>query len=355
MCRFWSPVVHQLTPHTPGEQPRSPGILKLNTNENPYPPSPTVHRALSEAIADSLRLYPDPDSSELKLALAASVGLTAQHVFVGNGSDEVLAHTFHGLMSHGKPLLMPDVSYGFYPAYCRLYGVPFKLIPLADNLTLRVDDYLTAVRQPYGGVLIANPNAPTGRLIQLSEIERLVEGCRESVVVIDEAYIDFGGDSAVSLVPRFENLLVVQTFSKARSLAGLRVGYAFGHPTLVEGLERVKSSFNSYPLDRIAQAGAAAALADVEYFHRTRDAVVRSRESLSLALESLGFEVQPSMANFVFVRHPRKSAQQLMSTLRSDGILVRHFNSPRTAEFIRITVGTPEQCARLIDSLIGRP
>jgi histidinol-phosphate aminotransferase len=326
-------------------------LTKLNTNENPYPPSPAVLRAIVSAANDSLRLYPDPESMALKEALAGPVGLTTKHVFVGNGSDEVLAHAFQGLLSHGAALLMPDVSYSFYPVYCQLYGIPFVQLPLGDEFALNVDDYLTSCRQRNGGVVIANPNAPTGRLLPLPEIRRLVEGCQHSVVVVDEAYVDFGGESAVSLVPRFDNLLVVQTLSKSRSLAGLRVGYAIGHPDLIEGLQRVKSSFNSYPLDRIAQAGAVAALADLDYFEWTRRSIIRSRETLSTALRSLRFEVLPSSANFVFVRHPQRRAIQLRDSLRERGILVRHFNAPRIEDFLRITVGTAADCETLVDAL----
>ncbi len=348
MSRFWSAVVHGLTPYVPGEQPKLPNLVKLNTNENPYPPSPKALAALRGEVGDSLRLYPDPASDRLREAIAAFYGVTPANVFVGNGSDEVLAHTFQALLRHDAPLLFPDITYSFYPVYCGLYGVTFEQIPLTESFEIRVDDYI----KPNGGIIFPNPNAPTGRPLALSEIERLLQANPDSVVVIDEAYIDFGGESAVALVGGYPQLLVVHTLSKSRSLAGLRVGYAIGHPDLIEALNRVKDSFNSYPLDRFAQAGAAAAIEDSEYFADTCRKVIATRTRLVAELETLGFEVLPSAANFIFARHAQHDGAELTSRLRERSIIVRHFRNPaRIAPFMRITVGTDTQCDVLIMAL----
>lgn len=345
--RFWSPVVHRLTPYVPGEQPKLSNLVKLNTNENPYGPSPQVLEAIQAELSDALRLYPDPNAERLKQAIADYYGVAPTQVFVGNGSDEVLAHVFQALFQHSAPLLFPDITYSFYPVYCGLYGIDFVTIPLAEDFTLRVADYL----RPNGGIIFANPNAPTGCLLPLADIEWLLERNRDSVVVVDEAYIDFGGDTAIALLDRYPNLLIVQTLSKSRSLAGLRVGLAVGHPALIEALERVKNSFNSYPLDRLAIAGAVAAFADRDYFERTRQAVIASRVELVAALQSLGFTVLPSAANFIFVRHPQRDAAALAAALRERRIIVRHFRLPRIEQFLRITVGNPVQNAALLAAL----
>lgn len=347
MSRYWSAVVHGLTPYVPGEQPKLPNLVKLNTNENPYGPSPRVLEALRGETADTLRLYPDPNSERLKAAVARYHGVTPQQVFVGNGSDEVLAHCFQALLRHERPLLFPDITYSFYPVYCGLYGVDYCTVPLTERFEIRTEDY----RRPNGGIIFPNPNAPTGRLLPLAEIERLLADHPDSVVVVDEAYVDFGGESAIPLVARHPNLLVVQTLSKSRSLAGLRVGFAVGHGELIEGLERVKNSFNSYPLDRLAIAGAVAALEDEAHFQRTRRAVIASRTRLVAALEELGFEVLPSAANFIFTRHPARDAAELAAALRARSIIVRHFRQTRIDQFLRITVGTDEQCDVLVGAL----
>ncbi|MDR2452157.1 MAG: histidinol-phosphate transaminase [Candidatus Accumulibacter sp.] len=355
MSRYWSPLVHNLTPYTPGEQPRLADLVKLNTNENPYPPSPRVAAAIRQEIEDdglALRLYPDPDADCLKQAVAgyfAEFEITPAQVFVGgNGSDEVLAHVFMALFRHELPILLPDVSYSFYPVYCGLYGIERVTIPLDERFAIRVDDYA----RENGGIVIANPNAPTGRLLPLADIERLAAASPESVVVIDEAYIDFGGETAIGLTRRFSNLLVVRTLSKSHALAGLRVGYAVGDPALIEALERVKNSFNSYPLDRLAIVGATAALSDREYLEKTRQAVIRSRTLLIGRLELLGFEVLPSAANFVFIRHPQRDAADLAGELRRRDIIVRHFRQPRRIDqYLRITVGTDAQCDLLVAAL----
>jgi histidinol-phosphate aminotransferase len=347
MSRFWSSVCRSLTPYVPGEQPKLQNLVKLNTNENPYGPSPRVLEAIRNEATDALRLYPDPSSERLRTVIADFYGLSVEQVFVGNGSDEVLAHAFLGLLKHELPVLYPDVSYSFYPVYCDLYQIASRQIPLDDGFAIRVEDY----RVPNGGIIFPNPNAPTGRLLPLAAIEQLLSDHPNSVVVVDEAYIDFGGESAAALVPRYPNLLVVQTLSKSRSLAGLRVGFALGHPELIEGLERVKNSFNSYPLDRVAVAGAIAAMVDKPYFDRTRQAVIASRETLTAELTELGFEVLPSAANFVFTRHPRRDAGELAQALRARGIIVRNFRQPRIEQFLRITIGTEMQCRTLVDAL----
>lgn len=348
MSRYWSKVVHGLTPYVPGEQPKMTRLVKLNTNENPYGPSPKVVQALQAQAGDGLRLYPDPSGESLKHAIAEYHGLTPEQVFVGNGSDEVLAHTFQALLKHEAPLLFPDITYSFYPVYCGLYDITYETVPLTQTFEIDVDHYL----RPNGGIIFPNPNAPTARLLTLGEIERLLQSNTESVVVIDEAYIDFGGDSAVALIARHPQLLVVHTLSKSRSLAGLRVGYALGHAQLIEALTRVKDSFNSYPLDRFALAGAVAAMQDREYFERTRQQVIATRERLVSALAGLGFEVLPSAANFIFARHEEWDGAELTARLRERNIIVRHFRNPtRIAPYLRITVGTDEDCDLLLTAL----
>ncbi|ANC01984.1 TPA: histidinol-phosphate transaminase [Pseudomonas putida] len=349
MSRFWSPFVKDLVPYVPGEQPKLARLVKLNTNENPYGPSPKALEAMRGELSDNLRLYPDPNSDRLKQAVADYYKVTPQQVFVGNGSDEVLAHIFHGLFQHGAPLLFPDISYSFYPVYCGLYGIDFEQVALDEQFQIRIEDY----NKPNAGIIFPNPNAPTGCLLPLEAIERLLQANRDSVVVVDEAYIDFGGETAIALVDRYDNLLVTQTLSKSRSLAGLRVGLAVGHPDLIEALERIKNSFNSYPLDRMAIIGAAAAFEDRAYFDETCRKVIDSREALVEQLTARGFEVLPSAANFIFARHPQQDAAELAARLREQGVIVRHFKQARIAQFLRITVGTPEMNQALIDALNG--
>lgn len=347
MSRFWSPFVKDLVPYVPGEQPKLARLVKLNTNENPYGPSPKALEAMRGELSDNLRLYPDPNSDLLKQAVADYYGVKGNQVFLGNGSDEVLAHIFHGLFQHGAPLLFPDISYSFYPVYCGLYGIPFEPVALDEQFQIRVEDYA----RPNGGIIFPNPNAPTGCLLALEAIEQMLKANPESVVVVDEAYIDFGGQTAISLVDRYDNLLVTQTLSKSRSLAGLRVGLAVGHPDLIEALERIKNSFNSYPLDRMAIVGAAAAFEDRAYFDETCRKVIESREHLVSELTARGFEVLPSAANFIFARHPQQDAGELAARLREQGVIVRHFKQARIAQFLRITIGTPEQNQALLDAL----
>ncbi|MDB4977209.1 MAG: histidinol-phosphate transaminase [Myxococcaceae bacterium] len=346
MNRYWSPFVAGLSPYVPGEQPADPSFVKLNTNENPYGPSPRVISAVRAELGERLRLYPQPESDALRDAIARLHGVAPEQVFVGNGSDEVLAHAFHGLFKQSAPVLFPDVGYSFYPTYCQLYDIAFKTVPVSESFEVDPAHF----QLPNGGIVFANPNAPTGIALSLSQVERMVQAS-ERVVLVDEAYVDFGGESAIPLVARHDNLLVVQTFSKSRSLAGMRLGFAIGQPHLIEALVRVKNSFNSYPIDRLALAAGVAAIEDVEWFEDTRQRVIDSRDSLSSALAARGFTVLPSSANFVFARHPRHAGDQLARELRARSVLVRHFHKPRIEQFLRITIGRPDQCEALLSAL----
>jgi len=347
MNQFWSPLVRELSPYVPGEQPRMADLVKLNTNESPFGPAPLALDAMRAAAADTLRLYPDPEATELREVLAAHHGLKPGQVFVGNGSDEVLAHAFVALLKQKRPLLFPDVSYSFYPVWARLFGLACETVPLDDGMRVRVEDY----RRAAGSIVIANPNAPTGIALPRAEIARLLEEHADIPVLIDEAYVDFGGESAVPLIAGHPNLLVVQTMSKSRALAGLRVGYALGDAGLIEALRRVKDSFNSYPLGRVAQAGATASVRDDAYFRASRGRVIAGREAMTRELVRLGFVVLPSRANFVFARHPGRGGLELAAALRDRAVLVRHFSAPRTAPYLRITVGTEDDTRRLIAAL----
>ncbi|MDV2455934.1 histidinol-phosphate transaminase [Acinetobacter towneri] len=348
--RFWSPEVRELEPYVPGEQPKIQNLLKLNTNENPYPPSPKVVEAVQKVLensADALRLYPDPDASELKQAIAKQQNVAVGNVFVGNGSDEVLAHIFKAFFVQEQPLLYPDITYSFYPVYSQFFGVKTKILPLNDDFEIVVDDY----KQANGGIIITNPNAPTSIALGLSAIEEILQANPNSVVVIDEAYVDFGAESAVKLVEKYDNLVVCQTTSKSRSLAGLRVGFAIAQPHLIAALEAVKNSFNSYPMDRFAIAAAVASFQDQAYFEAQCQKVIASREKLVTDLTNLGFRILPSHANFIFASHPQQNAGELAAALRERGIIVRYFNKPRINQYLRITIGTDDQNQRLVDTL----
>ena len=357
--RLWSSKARNLSPYVPGEQPQHDDLCKLNTNENPFPPSPKVGEAITKVLAQQaadLRLYPAPESDDLRGALAALHHLNINQVFVGNGSDEVLALVFASFFLKERPILAPDISYSFYPVYANTFGIELVQIPLEADFSISPDAY----RQPCSGIIIANPNAPTGLLLSLANIRKLASEHSNSVIVIDEAYIDFAeiaegsADvelSAISLINEFDNLLVTQTFSKSRSLAGLRVGMAFGNASLIEALTRMKNSFNSYPLDKLAQAGATASVLDVAYFEQTRQQVIDLRISLTAELTALGYDVLPSHANFVFARPHDGAASQVAEVLREQGIIVRHFDKPRINEYLRITVGTAAQNERLINAL----
>lgn len=350
--RFWSPEVRELDPYVPGEQPKIQNLLKLNTNENPYPPSPKVVEAVKAVLensADALRLYPDPDATALKQAIAQQQHVNIANVFVGNGSDEVLAHIFKAFFVQDQPILYPDITYSFYPVYSQFFGLSAqtKIIPLKEQFEIVVDDY----KQPNGGIIITNPNAPTSIALGLNAIEEVLQSNPDVVVVIDEAYVDFGAESAVQLVEKYENLVVCQTTSKSRSLAGLRVGFAIAQPHLIAALEAVKNSFNSYPIDRFAIAAAVASFEDQEYFEAQCQKVILSRDKLVADLEAIGFKVLPSKANFIFASLPSKDAGELANALRERGIIVRYFNKPRINQFLRITIGTDEQNQRLVDTL----
>lgn len=348
--RFWSPEVRELEPYVPGEQPKIQNLLKLNTNENPYPPSPKVVDAVQAVLAhqaDALRLYPDPDATVLKQAIAKQLNVDVSQVFVGNGSDEVLAHIFKAFFIQQKPILYPDITYSFYPVYSQFFGVQTKQIPLNEKFEIDISDY----EQENGGIIITNPNAPTSIALGLDKIEQVLKANPNRVIVIDEAYVDFGAESAVELVSRYENLVVCQTTSKSRSLAGLRVGFAIGQAHLIAAIEAVKNSFNSYPIDRFAIAAAVASFEDQDYFQEQCEKVIASREKLVANLTELGFNVLPSKANFIFATHSLHDAAQLAEKLREQGIIVRYFNKPRINQFLRITIGSDEQNQRLVDTL----
>ncbi|MBO9576302.1 MAG: histidinol-phosphate transaminase [Sphingobium sp.] len=347
MSKFWSQLTHDLSPYVPGEQPRIPGLIKLNTNESPFGPSPKAIEAIRAAAADTLRLYPDPQCTRLREVLADYHEVTPGQVFVGNGSDEVLAHAFVALLKQDEPLLFPDVTYSFYPVYCRLFGIAHELVPLDAGMRIRTEDYL----QRGGAIIIANPNAPTGIALNRAEIADLATRRPDIPIIIDEAYVDFGGETAIPLIRDHPNLLVIQTMSKSRALAGLRVGYAIGDAALIEGLTRVKDSFNSYPLGRPAQEGAIASIGDQAHFQQARATIIANRERLATDLEKLGFDVLPSSANFVFARHPRHDGQTLLAALRERAVLVRAFSGARVSDYVRITIGSQPELDRLIEAL----
>ncbi len=350
MSRFWSPVVQTLTPYVPGEQPQMQRLVKLNTNESPYGPSLKALQAITNSTNEDLRLYPDPEGLALKQAIADLHGLDPKQVFLGNGSDEVLAHVFQGLLKHDDPILFPDITYSFYPVYCKLFGIEYKTVPLNNLFNIQIEDY----RISNGGIIFPNPNAPTGSPLERKSIEGLLAHNGNSVIVIDEAYVDYGTESCIPLLRGAtcpENLLIVHTLSKSRALAGLRVGFAVGHPALIEGLERVKNSFNSYPLGRLAQTGAIAAIQDQAHLKTTSLKVIQTRERLLKQLQLLGFKTVPSTANFIFTSHPARSGEDLYQSLRKRGIIVRHFNLPRIKDYLRITIGTDQQCDELVSAL----
>ncbi|MGD0764586.1 MAG: histidinol-phosphate transaminase [Roseiarcus sp.] len=348
MNRFWSALAGEITPYQPGEQPSVADLVKLNTNESPFGPSPRALEAVRAAASESLRLYPDFAATALRETLAAYHGLTPDQVFVGNGSDEVLAYAFAALLKQEAPLLFPDVTYSFYPVFCRLFGIRYETVALDESMRVSVADY----RRPGGAIILANPNAPTGIALARSDIAQLLADHPDKPVVIDEAYVDFGTETTIPLIAAHPNLLVVHTMSKSRALAGLRVGYALGDAGLIEALRRVKDSFNSYPLDRLAQAGAVAAIEDEAYFQASRAAVMRNRDILSEGLARLGFAILPSSANFVFARHEKRGGTELAVALRQRAVLVRHFAKPaRIAPYLRISVGSEGEIARLLAAL----
>jgi histidinol-phosphate aminotransferase len=345
MKEFWSKRIENLQPYTAGEQPKDKKYVKLNTNENPYPPSRKVTEAIISSLND-LRLYPDPDCTEIIEAVSEVYGISARKIFAGNGSDEILAMCFLAFFDPGKPVTFPDITYTFYPVYCGLYGLDYRLVPLNDDFTVPVRQLF----QTPGGVVIANPNAPTGIALELSDIERIVSENPDSVVIIDEAYVEFGTQSAVSLIDKYPNLLIVRTSSKSYSLAGLRVGWAMGNEDLINALNVVKNSFNSYTLGRPAIAGGAAGIRDREYFELCRKKIIATRDKTAASIRNLGFDLTPSSTNFLFAEHPDISAETLFYELKKRGILVRYFNKPRISNRLRISVGTEEQ----MDYVVGQ-
>jgi len=353
MKQFWSERIKNLVPYTPGEQPKDRVFIKLNTNENPYPPSPKVIAAIENAAGEGLRLYPDPEASALRKAIADYHGLKPEQVFCGNGSDEVLGLCFYAFFTPGKKVVFPDITYSFYPVYTELFGLDYEEIPLNEDFSLPVDQFLGG----NGGAVICNPNAPTGRTLPLADIRRILDANPDVVVLVDEAYADFGAQSAVDLINEYPNLVVVCTMSKSRSLAGMRIGYALGNADLIAGVNCVKNSFNSYPLDRLALAAGEAAIRDVEYFEQTRRNIMRTRDNTIVRLKELGFCVQDCSANFIFITHPDKSGQELQQGLRDRGVLVRWFNKPRIDRYLRVSIGTDEDmekmCAACEDILKG--
>ncbi|MFX3636405.1 MAG: histidinol-phosphate transaminase [Candidatus Pristimantibacillus sp.] len=348
MSKYWSPLTASLVPYVPGEQPKDKKYIKLNTNENPYPPSPKVLEAIQGAVNEDLRLYPDPTCDELVKTVAEYFQLDSREVFVGNGSDEVLAFAFAAFFDPAAPILFADITYSFYKVYAEFYGLQADLVPLDEQFNLPLEQFCN---RNNGGIVIPNPNAPTAIMIPVDDFRIVLESNPNQVVIIDEAYIDFGGETAAKLVKEYPNVLVIQTLSKSRSLAGLRVGWALGSEELIDGLNRVKNSFNSYTLDRLALAGAVAAIKDEVYFQATTAKVNATREAVTSELITLGFHVTDSKANFVFISHPEKSAEMIFKQLREMGILVRYFKQPRIDQYLRVSIGTDEEMTAFLQAV----
>nr|WP_285844995.1 histidinol-phosphate transaminase [Oceanobacillus profundus] len=340
-------MAKRCTPYIPGEQINRANVIKLNTNENPYGPSPKVIQAIQKESEQTLNLYPSPTTDKLREVIAALNSLSKENVFVGNGSDEVLAFSFMAFFDSNKAIRYPAISYSFYPVYAKLFGIPAEEIALQDDFTIPIEDFY----QSDGGVIFPNPNAPTSIYMEIDTVKKILDNNPEQVVIVDEAYIDFAAESAVSLINSYENLLVIQTMSKSRSLAGLRVGFALGHPNLIEGLTRIKDSVNSYTVDRLAIAGAEAAMADVSYFNETTEKIIRTREWTIVEMEKRGFTVLPSQTNFIFATHPNKDAGELYTALKEKDILIRYFKVPMIDNHVRVTIGTDEQMAQFFKML----
>ena len=339
--------LRKIDPYVPGEQPKTASIIKLNANENPYPPAPGVAEVLRTFDTAKLAVYPDANAKALKSAVAERFGLRPAQVFLGNGSDDVLALAFQSFFCSGEPILYPDITYSFYPVWCDLFRIPYETMPLDENFCVNVRDY----DKPNGGIVLPNPNAPTGRGVSLDFLEDLLQHNQDCVVIIDEAYVDFGAQSAVPLLDKYENLLIVQTTSKSRSLAGMRIGYALGSETLISTLEAVKNSYNSYTMDAVALAVGEASIRDEAYFQDTCRKVAATRDRSADELRALGFTVLPSLTNFLFVTHPEKKAPDIFAALREKGIFIRYFKLPRIDNYLRITVGTDEQMDKLLAAL----
>jgi len=347
MNKYWSRRLDGIEAYTPGEQPKIPGLIKLNTNENPYDPSPKALAALASAATADMRLYPDPDAHALRDVLAETHGLAPDQIFVGNGSDEVLAFSFLAFFDAGRPLLFPDITYSFYPVYGDFFGIDYERVPLDADFQIPVSRFC----RTSGGVIFPNPNAPTGIALPLVDVERIVAADPDRVVIVDEAYVDFGADSAVELIRRYPNVLVIQTLSKYRALAGLRLGWAMGDRGLVEALACVKNCINSYTIDRAAQAAAAAAVSDRAYYEETAQKIIATRERTAAALRSLNVHVLPSSANFLFAAPPDGRGEEVFQKLRERKILVRYFQKPRISRFLRITIGTDQEMDVLLAAL----
>lgn len=343
----WENNVRKVVPYTPGEQPKNPDKIKLNTNENPYPPSPKVLDALKNIDYNSFRLYPDTNSTVLVNELAKYYGLSPEQIFVGVGSDDVLSIAFLTFFNSEKPVLFPDITYSFYDVWADVYRIPYITKPLADDFTINPDDYKTE----NGGIIFPNPNAPTGVEESLDMIEDIVKSNPDSVVIIDEAYIDFGAKSCLSLIDRYENLLVIQTFSKSRAMAGLRIGYAMGNPKLIKYMNDVKFSINSYTMNSVTQICGAESVKDAEYFRKTNQKIIETREYSKKKLSELGFSFKDSMSNFIFATHKKYSAENIFNSLKERSIFVRFFNKPRINNYLRISVGTPEEMNKLFEAL----
>ncbi len=346
----WEESVRRVTPYVPGEQPKIANIIKLNTNENPYPPAPGVQKAAEELAKniDVLRKYPSPTCDMLEEAVSEYYGLSRDNLFVGVGSDDVLSMAFLTFFNGEKPVLFPDITYSFYDVWAEVYRIPYVQIPLDDDFEIQAEDY----DRENGGIVIANPNAPTGVARGLDWIDSFVSKHRDTVVIVDEAYVDFGAQSALALIQKYDNLLVVQTFSKSRSLAGLRIGMAFGDAKLIKYLKDVKFSVNSYTMNQPSLVLAVESLKDETYFRENLKKVIATRESTKLKLKSLGFRFADSKSNFIFATHPNKDAKEIMLALREKGIIVRHFDKPRINNYLRISIGTDEEMNRMIDELV---
>lgn len=347
--KLWEANIRRVIPYVPGEQPKGGHLIKLNTNENPYPPAPGVMEALKEMDAASFRKYPDPTASALVEALADFHGLQKDQIFVGVGSDDVLGMAFLAFFNSRRPILFPDVTYSFYPVWSKLFQIPYETAALDREYRIRKEDYYRGC----GGVVFPNPNAPTGISLALSEVEDIIAHNQDVVVVVDEAYIDFGGESALALLCRYENLLVVRTFSKSRSMAGMRIGYAMGNPVLIKALNDVKYSYNSYTLNLPSILLGTEAVKDREYFEGTIEKIVKTRKSAIVRLEKMGFHCLDSSANFVLAAHERVEAGTIFAALRQAGIYVRYFDLPRLHNFLRITIGTEEEMEALYGFLDG--
>jgi histidinol-phosphate aminotransferase len=352
--RFWSDKAKSIMPYVPGEQPRDKILIKLNTNENPYPPSPKVMARIMECVNPDLRLYPDPESTALREAAARYYGVPSDRIFPGNGSDEVLAFLFQAFFNPDEMIAFPDITYSFYPVYCDLYSIPYVAVPLRDDFTIDFADYPEGLR----AILFANPNAPTGLFIPPEKIEELLAARPDTLIVVDEAYVEFGGRSAVPLIDRYENLLIVNTMSKSHALAGMRIGLAIGNRSLIEALNAIKNSFNSYTMDRLAQAAAEAAFNDRDYYADTRARIIRTRERIKETLRRMGIPCTDSMANFIFIRIPGVAGPEAMGLFRKEGILVRNLKAERIKDWLRISIGADEDMdmvVRTIGKITGKP